>query len=290
MSVQPGWYQDPEGPAGQARYWDGHSWGPRQEGPGSGTGPGPGQEPGSGRPVWLLPVVGVVVVAVLVGLGIWLVPPLLSPDDEPTPEPTVTIPEDPTPGEETPGQEQDPEELGELNCAAASSTNFDSGPEIRVAGIVVPFPTHEEWGFRFESSQWTWINDLHAWGTTKIEPAGEPWAAGLVVGRLEAGNGFGEPQQAAEAMVQCLVTYGPFNTGEEMDVTTSEAVTVDGMSGWAMEMTYPEEGEYGATVIRLLTLDAGQEGNLAAVIGFHPQDHTETQTVIDDALAGITHQ
>lgn len=287
MSAQPGWYQDPEGPAGRARYWDGNRWGPRQD-----VGAPTPEPDGGGRPGWLLPVVGVLVAAVLVALGAWLLPPLLAPDDDPTPGPTATA--ETTAGEDVSPPQTDgetpPTQVGELDCAAARSTNFDAGPELRVAGIVVPFPVHEEWGFRFDSSQWTWINDLHAWGTTHIEPLGEPWAAGIVVGRLEVGNGFGAPQQAAEAMVECLVTYGPFNTGEEMDITVSEAVTVDGMPGWSMEMTYPEEGTYGATVVRVLTLDSGQAGNLAGVIGFHPLGHAGTEAVVDDLLSSITTQ
>lgn len=273
MSVAPGWYQDPEGPTGQARYWDGHRWAPG------------GQEPG--RPRWLVPLVVGLSVALVVALGVWLLPPLLEGEDDPTEDPSATTPAETSPGETPPG---DPPQVGELDCAAAMSTNFDAGPEIRVAGIVMPFPVHEDWGFRFDSSQWPWVNDLHAWGTVDIEPKGESWAAGVVVGRLEAGNGFGEVQEAAQAVTECLVTYGPFNTGEEMEVGVSEEVTVDGMPGWSMEMAYPEEGTYGATHIQVLTLDSGQEGNLAVVIGFNPQGHEETEAVLADLLAGITTQ
>lgn len=282
MSAQPGWYQDPEGPPGQARYWDGARWAARREWAPTGA-PTDGRG-GPGRPPWLLPTVAAVVVALLVGLGAWWVWRAPSADDEPTPDPTVVA----TSAGTTP--EQVPTEPGELDCAAADSRNLPSGPELRAAGIVVPFPVHEEWGFRFDSSQWTWLGDLHAWGTVDIEPRGEQWAAGIVVGRLEAGHGFGEPQQAAEAMVECLVTRGPFNTGEEMAVTTSAAVTVDGMPGWSMEMTYPEEGEYGATVVRVLTLDAGSDGSIAGVIGFHPEGHSQTRSVISDLFDGITRQ
>lgn len=283
MSAQPGWYQDPEGPAGQARYWDGNRWAPA---PGA---PTPGSEPdGPRRPAWLVPAVVVLVSAVLVGLGVWQLGPLLFSDGDPAPAPTATSSEGTSPQATTPVQE--PTQVGELDCVAASSSNFDSGPELRVAGIVVPFGVHDEWGFRFDSSQWTWLHDLHAWGTVDIEPRGEQWAAGIVVGRLEAGSGFGEPRQAAEAMVECLLSHGPFNTGEQMEISESGAVTVDGMPGWSMTMAYPEEGEYGATTIRVLALDSGQEGNLAGVIGFHPQGHPGTEAAVEELLGGIVAQ
>lgn len=289
MSVSPGWYQDPEGPTGKARYWDGTRWAPRGQEPG--TGPDPG--PASGRPRWLVPLVVALAAALVVALGVWLLPPLLEAGDDSSEDPTATAPVETAPGETAPGTETsqgEPAQVGELDCAAAMSTNFDAGPEIRVAGIVMPFPVHENWGFQFDSSQWPWVNDLHAWGTLDIEPKGETWAAGVVVGRLEAGNGFGDVKQAAEAVTECLVTYGPFNTGEEMEVGVSQEVTVDGMPGWSMEMAYPEEGTYGASDIHVLTLDSGQEGNLAVVIGFNPQGHEETAAVLADLFAGITSQ
>lgn len=275
MSVQPGWYQDPEGPKGQARYWDGSRWGPGRTGA-AGVADAEGRrEPDPAQRPWLWPAGIVAVIGVLVALGYFLLPSLLGPDGTQTIEPT---------GSATPAAP--PDAVGELDCAAANSENFDKGPELRVAGIVVPFPD-SQWGFRFDRSQWTWINDLHAWGTVEIEPAGEGWAAGIVAGRLEAGSGFGEPQQAAEAVVECLTTRGAFNTGEEMGVASSQAVVVDGMPGWSMELRYPEEGTYGATVLQLLAIDTGQQGSLAVVVGFHPEGEPVTSEVVRDSIEGI---
>lgn len=292
MNVQPGWYQDPEGPQGQARYWDGTQWGPSQGGPTAGYQPQgqPSEDRGpskSSLPSWLVPVAVMTLLALAIGFFVWgqITGDDPEPTDSPTPTPNASESADPNPS----GSEGEPVEVGALNCAAASSSNFPKGPELRVAGIVVPFPD-AEWGFRYDSSQWTWINDLHAWGTIDIEPSDENWAAGIVAGRLEAGNGFGDPEQAAEATVECLTTYGPFNTGAEMEVTSSEAVTIDGMSGWQMELAFPEEGQYGHTVLHVITLDAGQAGNLATVIGFHPNGESGTESMVQDALANITSQ
>ncbi|MCC2592196.1 DUF2510 domain-containing protein [Tessaracoccus sp. OS52] len=281
MAVQPGWYQDPEGPAGQPRYWDGSRWAPRHGGAVTSHPRGAM----TGRRVWTGPLVIVAVVGLLVGFGYLLLPEVLTPGDA-TPE----FGEDPWQVTRSPVAPTDGRfEVGELNCVAAGSANLPKGPELRVAGIVVPFPD-ERWGFRFENSQWPWLHDLHAWGSIDIEPRGEAWAAGIVAGRLDASDGFGEPQQAAAAVVECLVTHGPFNTGEQMVDATSEAVTVGGMAGWSMTMSYPEEGAYGATVVKVLTIDSGQPGSLAAVIGFYPLGELESETIVLDALDGIRRQ
>lgn len=283
----PGWYQDPEGPAGQARYWDGSSWATRDPGLADAQ-PSHAPAAGSPRPRWLWPVVGIVVVALVVVLAWWGWPALFV-GEEPGPETTTSQPveTDSDPSQEP--VEPVPTEVGELDCTAARSTNFPQGPELRVAGIVVPFP-HEDWGFRFDATQWTWIHDLHAWGTIGIEPRDEHWAAGIVAGRLQADHGFGAPEQAADAVAECLVTYGVFNTGLEMQVLSSKATTIDGMSGWHLRLAYLEGGTYEATEIEIITLDAAQPGNLAVVIGFHPRGHDVTAAPVQQAVEGITQQ
>lgn len=275
--VPPGWYQDPEGPPGQARYWDGRGWGPAQQ---------PGPSMGQGN--WWVPLVVAVAVALLAALAWWGLPRLLNPSPvEPSPSVTAdeTTPEtSPTATPEGTGGG----EAGELNCAGARSSNFPKGPEFRVAGIVVPFPD-QDWGFRFDASQWTWINDLYAWG--KIIDSKESWVAGIAAGRLEAGNGFGAPEPAAEAVVECLTTYGVLNDFDEAPETvSSEAVTVDGMKGWQIVLKQPQAGQYGSITLRIIVLDAGQEDNLALAMGFHPTGHQETQSIVDQSLDGITRQ
>lgn len=283
----PGWYQDPEGPPGQARYWDGRSWA-KGAGVPAEQGAAPTVAPGRSRPPWLWPVVAVVAVALVLGLG-WALSGLLTttPGTDPTPaEPTLAESREPTGANSV---DPAPTGVGELDCAAARSDNYPKGPELRVAGIVVPFPD-ETWGFRYDSSQWTWINDLHAWGTVDIEPRDEGWAAGIVAGRLQAVNGFGAPEQAAQAVAACLVSHGAFNTGMEMEVVSSEALVVDGMDGWHLRLAYREGGVHDATEIDVVTLDAAQAGNLATVIGFHPRGHEATGAEVLRAIEGITRQ
>jgi hypothetical protein len=71
-----------------------------------------------------------------------------------------------------------------------------------------------------------------------VEPNYQPgsnWVASILIGELQAGDGFYTPQQGAQIVVKCILGkfYGdnPVNS----DVKVNQATTVDGHDGWLVE-------------------------------------------------------
>jgi hypothetical protein len=64
---------------------------------------------------------------------------------------------------------------------------------------------------------------------------GSDWVASILVGELQAGDGFYTPQQGSQIVVKCILGafYGdnPVNS----DVKVDQATTIDGHDGWLVE-------------------------------------------------------
>jgi hypothetical protein len=71
-----------------------------------------------------------------------------------------------------------------------------------------------------------------------VEPNYQPglqWVASILIGELQAGDGFYTPQQGSQIVVKCILGkfYGdnPVNS----DVKVNQATTIDGHDGWLVE-------------------------------------------------------
>ena len=66
-------------------------------------------------------------------------------------------------------------------------------------------------------------------------PRGSNWVASVLVGELQAGDGFFTPEQGSQIVVKCIlgVFYG--NAEVDSDVNKNEAITIDGREGWIVE-------------------------------------------------------
>ncbi|MFW6599713.1 DUF2510 domain-containing protein [Propionibacteriaceae bacterium Y2011] len=306
----PGWYPDPAGVSGRLRFWDGSTWredttynpatpfpdpgssapaGP----PGGGTG-APGAPGGStsGGKIALLVGIGVVVVALVVA-GIVFVPRLIGGDGPP--EPPVS-PGVNTPGtEQTPGTEPTPGgggsggggggEVGELNCAGGNGTALGTKSETYTStGVTIT--GRADWGFRFDKTQWTWLDDQAAWGTIEAGPEAD-MAAGVALGGLHNRNGFTEPEKASADYVECLTTYGPWNDKEyPMTEVSSEAVTIGGMQGWqrVIDITDNEGGTPPETRVTIIVLDSGQPARFASLMGFWPKGDATAEGHVNEVI------
>ena len=73
---------------------------------------------------------------------------------------------------------------------------------------------------------------------------GNSWVASVLVGELQAGDGFFTPEQGSQIVVRCILGkfYGlnPVNS----NVTVNEGVSIDGHDGWLVEskLTFDIEG------------------------------------------------
>jgi hypothetical protein len=73
---------------------------------------------------------------------------------------------------------------------------------------------------------------------------GASWVASVLVGELQAGDGFFTPEQGSQIVVRCILGafYGPNPVNS--NVTVNEGVSIDGHDGWLVEskLTFDIEG------------------------------------------------
>jgi hypothetical protein len=255
VSAKAGWYPDPGGGAGLYRYWDGRSWSaattanPASPPPsaglgapaettlpyGSGSGSGHGGY-GTGQPNayanyqqiarkkspigWWIGAAALLVVIIVVavvairsisggGGGLLGNPPASQPS------------EDVCPKEST-----------------ASPSPLPHPNDGRVHGGPVSYPElGPPWGAPQGDNRVPFGSDV-ASQLVLVEPNYQPgsnWVASILVGELQAGDGFYTPEQGAQIVVKCILGrfYGdnPVNS----DVQKNQAATIDGHDGWIVE-------------------------------------------------------
>ncbi|MGO1971906.1 MAG: DUF2510 domain-containing protein [Propionibacteriaceae bacterium] len=303
----PGWYPDPAGTPNSFRWWDGQTWSnattttpattpppqnpASQAGPemGSQLGPGAGGEPGkrAGTPV----IIGIVVAAlvlVLVVVGV-IVVPRLGGGEEADPPPSVEPSSSASGGPQTPGT--DPGDPAELNCAGGNQNSTSTQSPIYSAGGL-QYEAPEDWGFRFDKSQWSWLDDQAVWGTIDVEPKDEEWAAGVALGGVQVANGFSDPKSATTNILECLTTYGFMNEGDWTATEESaEDVTLGDLKGHRAQylITNGKQTAYPGFEVTVLVLDTGREGSFGTWMSFGPQGESKTAEQIkaaEESIAG----
>lgn len=302
----PGWYPDPAGTPNSFRWWDGQNWTaattttpattppPQNAQPqvGPETGPATAGEPGRRAGLPVIIGVGVAVLALVV-LGVIFVPRLLGGKGEQTEPPPSVDPSGPqTPGP-TPGSPQSPGqgEPAELNCAGGNQNSTGTQSPIYSAGGL-QYEAPEDWGFRFDMSQWSWLDDQAVWGTIDVEPKKEDWAAGVALGGVQVANGFNDPKSAAANLIECLTSYGFMNDGNwSASEESAEDVTVGDLEGHRAQylMSNGEEGTYPGYEVTVLVLDTGREGSFGTWMSFGPKGESKTAEQIkaaEESIAG----
>ena len=100
---------------------------------------------------------------------------------------------------------------------------------------------------------------------TNYDGQGSNWVASVLVGELQAGDGFFTPEQGAQIVVKCILGkfYGdnPVNS----NVKVNEKVTIDGHEGWLVEsqLTFDIEGlETKGELLIVAIVSAGNRSGL----------------------------
>ena len=108
----------------------------------------------------------------------------------------------------------------------------------RVHGGPVSYPRlSAPWGDPETDNRVPFGSDVESQLVT-VEPNYEPgqsWVASVLVGELQAGDGFYTPQQGSAIVVKCIL--GAFYGDNEVDsdVKVDRATTIDGHDGWLVE-------------------------------------------------------
>lgn len=209
-----------------------------------------GEQRASGRgPLLVLGLVGVLLIALLVG-GFNLIAGNLNPFGGPGPasNPTADVCPRKRPQTESPQPHVNP-----------------AG---RVQGGKLSYPQlGSPWGPVAEEDRVPFGRDVYGQSVpveTNYDGRGASWVASLVVGELVAGDGFFSPQQGSEIVTRCVlgVFYGDAQV-ERRDVR-NEAATVGGKDAWLVEMhlSFDIRGlrEKGETAI-ILIVATGEESS-----------------------------
>lgn len=302
----PGWYPDPAGTPNSFRWWDGQNWTsattttpattppPQDAVPQVGPEAGPGTDAEPGKRAGLPLIIGIgAAVLVLIAAAVFVVPRLLGDDEETGPPPTTDPPG--SAGPQTPGGPQspggDPGDPAELNCAGGNQNSTSTQSPVYSAGGL-QYEAPEDWGFRYDMSQWTWLDDQAVWGTTDVEPKEEDWAAGVALGGVQVANGFNDPASSAANVIECLTTYGFMNEGDwTATEESSEEVTVGDLKGHRSEylMSDGSAGAYPGYQVVVLVMDTGREGSFGTWMSFGPKGEPATAEQIkaaEESIAG----
>jgi hypothetical protein len=70
---------------------------------------------------------------------------------------------------------------------------------------------------------------------TDYAPDGSDWVASVLVGELQAGDGFFTPEQGSQIVVKCILGKFYGNAEVNSNVTKNQATTIDGHEAWLVE-------------------------------------------------------
>jgi len=109
----------------------------------------------------------------------------------------------------------------------------------RVHGGPISYPTlGSPWGAPRPDSRVPFGSDV----LSQIVPvesnydgSGGQWVASVLVGELQAGDGFFTPEQGSEIVVKCILGKFYGNNPVNSDVKVNEAATIDGHEAWIVE-------------------------------------------------------
>lgn len=301
----PGWYPDPDGTPGRFRYWDGRQWSSetaQDPAAGAPTGAVPSGDPThraqrSRRPAragWIIAAVLVLVTVVIASLVVRSLNshrdsaindpdpprPSVSGWDDSSPFPTASPP--PTGDSATPP--------GREACAAGAPSEHRSHPhDDRIHG--------GQLSIRQPDPPWR-RNDSYAAGLSyaydvsgaqeQVEPR---WYALLAVGEVRAEDGFTEPKQAADGIVQCMASsfyYRHFTGRKDL---ISKKFTLQGHTGWTIRTEIRvDEPDIEATgdVVQVIVLDTDERGSLSVFAGGVPIDDRTRLKLLESVIADMT--
>ncbi len=70
---------------------------------------------------------------------------------------------------------------------------------------------------------------------SNYDQRGDSWVASVLVGELQAGDGFFTPEQGAQIVVKCILGKFYGNNPVTSDVKVNNSATIDGHSAWLVE-------------------------------------------------------
>jgi hypothetical protein len=100
---------------------------------------------------------------------------------------------------------------------------------------------------------------------TNYDGQGSSWVASILVGELQAGDGFFTPEQGSQIVVKCILGSFYGNNPVNSNVKVNEKVTIDGHEAWLVEsqLTFDIEGlETKGELLIVAIISAGNRSGL----------------------------
>ena len=268
MSANPGWYPDPGGGQGLFRYWDGNAWsaavspnpsapppaqglvgpGTQQQGDlpnvqggqpyGQGGQPAYGQSPygqdygtsayanyqeleSKKSPIgWW--IAGTALVIVIIVVAVIAIRAVTGGDTGTTGGPVAQPSQDACPPQST-----------------ASPEPGNHPADGRVHGGPVSYPMlGPPWGAPQSETRVPFGSDVQSQlvpDQIDYDGNGANWVAQILVGELQAGDGFFTPEQGAQIVVKCILGAFYGNNPVNSKVKVNEKTTIDGHEAWLVE-------------------------------------------------------
>lgn len=281
----PGWYPDPSGQKGAARYWDGRAWAPQ----GAGVSVSPDTtSAGSGRP-WLWFIVAMVVIAGLVAAFVF------RPDgftvgsgDTNSAKPTGSQWNE-LPVTETPTEPEDPGEGGIMDCPQNSTeerSEIRGDGRMHGGGLSFEAPKGSSW--RPDPVYMPWLYDHNS--TTREIVFG--WQSNVSVGEVKRSEGFSDPRSTATQLMGCMASSGLYLGFTGREDLIDESFTLDGDGGWRItaDVLVDSMGAIKGDVVDIIVLDLGDPEKLAVFISCATIDDKknleEVTTVVESLRVG----
>jgi len=108
----------------------------------------------------------------------------------------------------------------------------------RVYGGPLSYPMlGDPWGAPQSEDRVPFGSDV-ATQVVMVEPNYQPnsnWVASILIGELQAGDGFYTPEQGSQSVVKCILGKFYGDNPVTSDVKVNQATTIDGHEGWLVE-------------------------------------------------------
>jgi hypothetical protein len=251
VAAQAGWYPDPGGGPGLYRYWDGRAWSAATSPHPNGSPPAQGLVGASSKPSqpygqlgstpphggtsayanyqqvqqkkspvgWW--IVGSALVVVIVVVAVIAIRAVTNGNGgvlgTPVGQPSQDV------------------------CPAAKSPTTESSPapaDGRVHGGPLSFPMlGSPWNSPNVDNRVPFGSDVRKqeYPVEVFYQPGQSWVASVLVGELQAGDGFFTPEQGSQIVVKCILGRFYGNNPVTSDVQVNEKTTVEGHDAWVVE-------------------------------------------------------
>lgn len=298
----PGWYPDPARTPGRFRYWDGQSWSsvttanPADPPPSASAAPVErrrrGPLIGALAGALVLIIVAVFAVRILITDGAAVtgdpLPTATVPsfdDRSPTPSPSPTPPPSDFPTPTPMPSSASPPPL--VDCPVGQPDARQTyPPDGRIHGGDLSFPAQPDWDPSRLAGGLTWAYDVDGQDRT-VQPE---WFAMFAVGALSVVDGFEQPAQAAEAVMQCTATSTFYQGFTARKNVHAKAMTVSGRPAWSVRAEIyvdTDRTTLPGDLVDVVVVDLGQPESLAMFWGAVPMGDQDLMDQLDRVIGEL---